>query len=477
MRRFVLVLAILAVGLTGLLEYRRSLRPSSLAPLAFHMAPAEACRGLSTLERRGFGILFKDCLEYRTGLVVEEGEAALPTPGAPQDSLTVAVERVAGKVRMHLVLLRAGKSGRIGDVAGDTPTRAVNAAMGWLGLEDRAAGLLFPRDPDAFWILAGLTASRPAGSIQGELDACTRILDREPRCAGAWLTRGRLLNNHILDDNRAPADLQDRCEKDFQTALALAPQCIRAATIFGRFRTELGNQRAALDLLLDAVQRNPKAPRLYEAVAYAARAAGLLEGASLALARRDAITGLSRGEADFTENTYLYLGDLARFEKVLGQGPDQQVDTLRDFYRGYTRLLRRDQAGAARYFHRAASVGGGVRAFRDLARVYDLGLAGRRDEALAELRRLWAERLPIRIPDGEFTFKLAEAFGWLESPTEAQDVANRAFAQGFGCLRWYQESPFLACARGTLRWVALEQHLTDRLALMEAAYPRKRFEF
>ena len=100
MRRFVLVLAILAVGLTGLLEYRRSLRPSSLAPLAFHMAPAEACRGLSTLERRGFGILFKDCLEYRTGLVVEEGEAALPTPGAPQDSLTVAVERVAGKVRI-----------------------------------------------------------------------------------------------------------------------------------------------------------------------------------------------------------------------------------------------------------------------------------------------------------------------------------------------------------------------------------------
>jgi hypothetical protein len=150
---------------------------------------------------------------------------------------------------------------------------------------------------------------------------------------------------------------------------------------------------------------------------------------------------------------------------------------LRDFYRGYARLLRKDHGGAAKYFHRAASVPGGNPAFRGLARIYDLDLAGRRQEALAELRRLWVERMPLRIPDGEFTFKLAEAFGYLGSPTEAQDVANRAFAQGFGCLRWYEESPFLKDARGTLRWVALEDHLKDRLALMETAYPRSRFQF
>lgn len=477
MRRFVLLLALLAAAFTGVMEYRRTLRPSTLAPLRFHLTAGDPLRGLTPLQRRGFGILLKDCLEYRTGLVVVESEAALPTPGAPRDSLSVSLERTPGKLSMHLVLEREGRSGRTGDVAAETPAQAVSCALAWLGLEDRSPDLLLPRDPAFFWDLAELTASRPEGSIQDELEKCDRILEREPGCAGAWLTRARLVNNHILDDNRAPASLQDRCEKDFLTALALAPDCQRAATLFGRFRTEIGNQRAALDLLLDAIKRNPKAPRLYESVAYAARSAGLLEGASLALARRDALTGLSRGEADITENTYLYLGNVDRFDTVLGPGSDQEADTLRNFYRGYVRLMRGDRVGAAGHFHRAASLPGGIRAFRDLARVYELGLGGKRDAALEELRRVWAERIPIRIPDGEFTFKLAEAFGFLGSPTEAQDVANRAFAQGFGCLRWYQASPFLACARGTLRWAALEQHLQDRLALMEASYPRSRFEF
>ncbi|WP_306598625.1 hypothetical protein [Geothrix sp. 21YS21S-2] len=475
MRRFVLLFALLAAAVTGVLEYRRNLRPSSRAPLELRLAPATAFQGLTPLERRGFGVLFKDCLEYRTGLAVVESEAVLP--GGPQEALTVSLERPEGKVRMHLVLQRAGRPVRTGDLNADSPDAAVGAALAWLGLEDRARGLLLPRDPAFFWDLARMTASRPAGSIEGDLDVCGRILAQEPGCAGAWLARARLLNNHILDDNRAPAHLQDRCEQDFLTALALAPDCPRAATLFGRFRTEIGNQRAALDLLLDAIRRSPRAPRLYEAVAYAARSAGLLEGASRALARRDALSGPSRGEADITENTYLYRGELDRFETVLGPGSATEPDALRDFYRGYARLLRGDRAGAARHFHRAAATPGGNRAFMDLAGVYELGLAGRHEAALEELRRLWAERIPIRIPDGEFTFKLAEAFGFLGSPAEAQDVANRAFAQGFGCLRWYEQSPFLAGARGTLRWAALEQHLSERLALMEATYPRSRFEF
>ncbi len=475
MRRIVLILALLAAAFAGVLEYRRNLRPSAMAPLELRLGPPEAFPGLTPLERRGFGVLFKDCLEYRTGLAVVEGESALP--GGPGNALTVSLEPRGGKVVLHLALERAGRTGRTGDVTAGTPAEAVGAALAWLGLEDRVRGLLLPRDPAFFWDLARMTASRPIGSIEDDLRACALILDREPGCASVWLARARLLNNHILDDNRAPALLQDRCEQDFLAALGLAPDFPRASTLFGRFRTEIGNPRAALDLLLDAVRRNPRVPRLYEAVAYAARSAGLLEGASRALARRDALSGPSRGEAEITENTYLYLGQLERFETVLGPGSGEGPDTLRDFYRGYVRLLRGDRPGAANHFLRAETTPAGNRAFMDLAGVYRLGLAGRRDEALAELRRLWAERIPIRIPDGEFTFKLAEAFGFLGSPDEAQDVANRAFAQGFGCLRWYEQSPFLAGARGTPRWTALHQHLEERLALMEAAYPRRRFQF
>jgi len=221
----------------------------------------------------------------------------------------------------------------------------------------------------------------------------------------------------------------------------------------------------------------PRVPRLYEAVAYAARNAGLLEGATLALRQRDRILGLSRGEAGLTENTYLYVGDLATFEAVLGPGSAREGDSVRDFYRGYARLLQGDRGGAGRYFARAYTLPSGVPQFETLARVYHLGLQNRNEAALVLLRQLWADRVPLRVPDGEYTFKLAEAFGFLGSPGEAQSVATRAFAQGFGCTRWYEQSPFLAGIRSTPRWNGLQQHLQERQMLVASTYPPGRFHF
>ena len=471
MRRFVWLLLLAALAVSGGVEYQHSRRPMSQGPLLFLVA--KACPGVTPQQRLGFGLLFKDCLEYGSGLVVEEGETLL---AAPRASLTVDLSREHGRTRLRLRLHRDGRKDQTVERVGELPREVVKDGLGWLGLEVRAAEELLPEEPSRFWALAGLAGGSPEGSEEA-LAACTRILDQEPRCAGAWLTHGRLLNTRINANRDVTAAMQDQCEKDFLMALALAPQCPRASADFARFRTDSGNHRAALDLLFHAIQRHPRAPRLYEATAYAARSAGLLEGAALALARRDVLEGPTRGEAGLAENTYLYLGELDRFERMLGPGPDPQVDAVRDFYRGYTRLLRGDREGAAVFFARAGGPSGNADQFRTLAQAYRLGLQGEQEAALAGLRGLWAERIPVRVPDGEFTFKVAEAFGFLGSPTEAQDVANRAFAQGFACTRWYQNSPFLEGVRGTPRWNALEQHLKERQALIEAVYPRERFAF
>jgi hypothetical protein len=248
-------------------------------------------------------------------------------------------------------------------------------------------------------------------------------------------------------------------------------------TGYARFLADIGNQRGALENLLAARKHSPKDPRIYETIAYAARTSGLLQGARLALAKRDQLLGLSRFEAGYTENTYLYLGDLDTFEAVLGPGSDESADSFRDFYRGYARLLRGDRPAAERFFARACFHGSGILQFETLARVYLLGVRGETSAALVLLRKLWMARVPLRVPDGEYTFKLAEAFSFLGSQEEAMDVANRAFAQGFGCTQWYEQSPFLSGIRGTLRWDALLQHLRERQTLTEKIFPEDHFRF
>jgi len=53
----------------------------------------------------------------------------------------------------------------------------------------------------------------------------------------------------------------------------------------------------------------------------------------------------------------------------------------------------------------------------------------------------------------------------------AMEMANRAFARGFGCTAWYERSPMLESLRGLPKWNALMQHAKERQALMEDQFP------
>jgi hypothetical protein len=472
-RRHWITFAIVLLGLV--LGYRQwSLARTRKPPVELMLAPAADWEGIAAAERAGFGVLFKDCLEFGGGLaVVEEAQAI----AGNLERLQVTVKRSGDQIRILLVRRRAGLAEERLGTASETPRKAITAVLGMLGLDSAAAGVMIPGDPEVFWGLAGVADQRVERDLPRAMRACGLIVERDPECAAAWLALARVSHLRLLTAVVADADAQNQCETGFLRALELAPGFPRAVTGFARFKTDVGNQRGALDLLLPALRRFPGVPRLLEATAYATRTSGLLDDALRALQQRDRILGLSRGEAGLTENTYLYRGDLATMETVLGPGSDQEPDSVRDFYRGYLKLLQGDRSGALRRFHRAHLNASGVPQFEALAEVYALGLEGQREPALQLRRRVWAERVPLRVPDGEYTFKLAEAFGFLGSNGEAQEVAARAFAQGFGCTRWYEQSPFLAGIRSTPRWNALQQHLQERQALLERSYPSSRFPF
>ncbi|MBS1786059.1 MAG: hypothetical protein JST24_11575 [Acidobacteria bacterium] len=113
--------------------------------------------------------------------------------------------------------------------------------------------------------------------------------------------------------------------------------------------------------------------------------------------------------------------------------------------------------------------------FSDLCEIYALALQGDRVMALTKLRAFDEARGHLRVPDGELTFKVAEAYAYLGQVDDALTAAGRAFAQGFGCLAWYDRSPLFAPARGSLRWKAFRQHVVDRQTLLERNYPPDSF--
>ncbi len=428
------------------------------------------------MQRDGLKLLLEDLAETGGASVLR---------AAPDDRvqglLRISLEGARGATGLQFHARIRTADGRDRDVVppSSNPCIQLHQILAMAGLPSPLTGAILPRDPTRLGPLAevyGSTLDGDDAQARSAGNAAQSLAALEPECAPAALASAESTYRRLLTQAPANLEAQAVAAQAFETTLALLPGFPRGAAEAGRFHTDTGNQRRAMDILFAALIQHPRSTRMRDSLAYAARTTGLLAGATATLRTRDLLEGGLQPEVRFPETTYLYAGDWAKFDANLGPGPSERLDAMADFYRGYLRLLQGRQDEALANFAAAQRPQPSNPQFQVLAGAYELVLEGHTPEALLALRNLARTRADLRVPDGEFTFKMAEAFTYAGSVEEGMNLAQDAFSQGFGCTPWYERSPMLAKLHDLPRWRALIEHLRDRQRLLEARFPQQDFE-
>jgi tetratricopeptide (TPR) repeat protein len=437
----------------------------------------------------GMETLLSDCLEVLTGATVTHAPA-LPAPAIlkrlPPETRLLRFQGGRDADRLTLALEWTTVARLLSDqpwieepCPDDEPWPTMeHAIQHWpLALRHRLPERLIPRSAPNFWLLLEGLSIQDDQAAAAHLPTSQKLAEDEPDCATAWTCLGdHLYRSFWVNPDQTGIGLNSRTHHAFQKAGGLIPGHPRATFLWSMMLTDTGNQSLALKLLEEALRLRPGTPDLYLGIAYAGRTSGLLEGARRALARRTELIGpLASPSAWFAETTYLYLGDQAAFGQELARAGELRQDASILFYKGYFALLQGNRQQALGFMVPGSDPGMAPPPFRDLCRVYRAYLEGKPEEGLLELREIDEIRGKLRIPDGEWTFKEAEAYSLLGDRDRGMDCATRAFVQGFSCSTWYEASPFLEKVREHPRWPMLRRNIRERQAVLAGSFPATTF--
>jgi len=338
---------------------------------------------------------------------------------------------------------------------------------------DREARML-PLSPGASWELFELASTRPAlFHALGMRERLERLAAQAPDCALVWCLFGCAAYRELLTRNDWISEDRALAESCLRRALDLTPGLPFAASELAQLHSDFGENRAALEVLSEAIWINPYSEVLLRRLAYSARNGGLLSVAGQALRKREALMGHLGG----IENTLLYLGEIDRFEEgILTEVRGKDWKPAHRFFMGYAALMRGDRTEALKRLREAKGVWSEAR-FGRIGFALWTFLEGRAQESLEALELVVQQHLSLRAPDGEFIVKLAELMALHGKEHRAADLAIRAASHGFGCVQWYERSPFLDPIRDSVRFQALLHTLRERHAALADRFPLNAFGF
>jgi tetratricopeptide (TPR) repeat protein len=482
--RLVTLFAVMAVG--GVLVWMKANPLKRAAVRILLVAPEpEPEAGVSHYQARALALLMQDALESNPESAVTVASAMPENPEGiqrPEPWLLVKISPRRQQERLGLSLqwawnsrLALGQDGwEKAEINPATPPEAFRRALAALPVELREAEIqkLFPASEARFWELVQAGTLRLQNTEREQaLRLARSVTEQEPKAAEGWFTLGSLVYRGLLDSPESSGpERQAEAELCFRHGLKLVPDHPRGIFQLAQLQTNEGGHREAITLLLQALRKHPRNPLLLTGLVYSARNAGLLALAREAADRRDrwAFTEVQPLAIDVL---FLYMGEFARFEATLKDQPGHLRNSVQRFFRGYLALIRKDKGQAIEAFRSAESVPRGYPHYLRLAQGFRLAAEGSLPEAREALRKLELDRVGLRVPDGEFTLRMAEGYALAGDLDHALELAERAFAQGFGATAWYEASPFLEPLRQSPRWRALIQHVRDRQALLESSFP------
>ncbi len=349
------------------------------------------------------------------------------------------------------------------------------AGLPGFSLQEELAALVVPRNPEAFWNLLQAQALLDQGcNGEGTLalaEACAKV---SPECVSPRILRGQVLASRAQATDLVGSEVLDQARESLEDALRSAPEHPRASHLLARLLADTGRMREALERTRRLARAHPHSYANYQTLSYVGRTSGLMDLFEAGAAGYENIL-LDRRHPPRMQIGLLYVGRWDAFEATLWPRSGEGAMGSIPFHLGYLELLRGRRDQARIHFARVKEAGQDALRYRQLAEVFRLGLEGRSSEALAALEILDRELYRLRGTDGEFTFNLAEAYAFLGRREEALDQAERAVAQGFTCLRWYEQSPLVAPLRASPRWASLLQTLRERQGRLAELFPLSDF--
>lgn len=476
-----LAAAALAIGLVALGLGPRLLRGRQGGRLLLVVQVGGGAGDFTPTQGRALALLAKDALEVR-GLRSVSLDPEPPPAGAPLKEGEVLVLRPTRQgslmgLQADLTTVPGGIT-RILTCPAQPPARALDWLLAQLPGPKGPAdpdGRLLPREEQAFWdLVEGLALHLAGEDFAAGLAKAARAEARSPGSAAVALLQGDLHYGLALSAAHPTAQDLNQAQQGFEEALRRWPHLPRAGFGLTRLYCDTGHVKKALAVAEALHRAYPRRAHTCSAILYAGRFAGLLRVVDRASLELDALT-LDPSRPQRMQVGQLYLGQWSAFERSLWTRPGDPYNAMVEYHLGYLRLLQGRREDARNIFLELERKAEGHPKYVQLGRVYRLALEGKAEQARRELQPLDDQSTGLAVPDGEFTFRLAEAWAFAGDPRAAVEAAGRALGQGFACARWYEKSPLLQDLQALPRWTALMQSLRQRQARLEARFPPERF--